>query len=60
MGEEQNGISRRGFVKASAAGAALTVMGARTALGSQANSGLAVGIVGCGWRGPHVAAKLKA
>ena len=60
MSEGQKGISRRGFVKASAAGAALTVMSARTALGSQANSSLAVGIVGCGWRGPHVASKMKA
>jgi predicted dehydrogenase len=60
MSERQKAISRRGFVKASAAGAAFTVMGARTALGSRANSSLAVGIVGCGWRGPHVASKLKA
>jgi predicted dehydrogenase len=60
MGEEHKAISRRGFVKASAAGAALTVMSARAALGSEANSSLAVGIVGCGWRGPHVASKLKA
>jgi myo-inositol 2-dehydrogenase/D-chiro-inositol 1-dehydrogenase len=47
--------SRRGFVKAAgAASASLMIVKPQTAFGSQANSALSVGLIGCGGRGMYV------
>jgi predicted dehydrogenase len=47
--------SRRGFVKGSgAAAASFMIMKPQTAFGSQANSALSLGLIGCGNRGMYV------
>lgn len=47
--------SRRGFVKAAgAASAGLMIVKPQTAFGSQANSALSLGLIGCGGRGMYV------
>ena len=47
--------SRRGFVKGSgAAAASLLILKPQTAFGSQANSALSLGLIGCGNRGMYV------
>lgn len=50
---DKQAFSRRGFVKSSAAAAAggLIITSAKTALGSEANSALRLGVIGCGGRG---------
>lgn len=59
MKSVQSPLSRRQFVQNSLAGSAATLMAARTALGSQANSAITLGVIGCGGRGSGVAAKMK-
>ncbi|MGC9326494.1 MAG: Gfo/Idh/MocA family protein [Candidatus Hinthialibacter sp.] len=58
MVQKQN-VSRRTFFSASAAGSALAIMSAKTALGSEANSAIAVGLIGCGGRGNHDAENFR-
>lgn len=55
----QHPMSRRRFVQSSLAGSTYSLMGAKTALGSQANSAVTLGVVGCGGRGSGVAAKMR-
>jgi myo-inositol 2-dehydrogenase/D-chiro-inositol 1-dehydrogenase len=52
-------LTRRGFLAATTGAAAFSVMTSKTALGTSANSAVAVGIIGCGWRGNHLARILK-
>ena len=54
MPQRNDSLSRREFVKTSAVTTAgLSIMSAKTALGSSANSTMAIGIIGCGGRGNH-------
>jgi myo-inositol 2-dehydrogenase / D-chiro-inositol 1-dehydrogenase len=52
-------LTRRGFLAATTGAAAFTVMTSKAALGTEANSAVSVGIIGCGWRGNHLARILK-
>lgn len=56
---EKNNLSRRSFMKTSTASAAFAVMAAKTALGSEANSAMAIGLIGCGGRGNHDAGNFR-
>lgn len=47
----RRGITRRGFLESGAAAASFTVLSAGLARGSQANSKLKLGMIGCGSRG---------
>ena len=58
-GSDQGDVTRRGFFTAAAGAAAFSIMKTEKALGSLANSAVSVGIVGCGWRGNHLARLLK-
>jgi predicted dehydrogenase len=53
------GLTRRDFVTATAGATTFSLMQSKTALGAAANSAVAVGIIGCGWRGNHLAKILK-
>ncbi|MBN2328322.1 MAG: Gfo/Idh/MocA family oxidoreductase [Candidatus Omnitrophica bacterium] len=46
-------FSRRSFVKSAAAGAGLAIVKPETVFGSNANSALQLGLIGCGGRGTH-------
>lgn len=48
-------VKRRAFLKGAAAGAGLLVLRPESARGTQANSTLELGVIGCGGRGRHVA-----
>ena len=50
-----DGMSRRGFLKTAAAGAAAVSVTPERARGSEANSALRLGMIGCGRRGTRVA-----
>ena len=47
-------IERRSFLKGAAAISAITILKPTTVFGSQANSSIQVGIIGCGNRGTSV------
>lgn len=50
------GVTRRGFAKSAAlASGALILTNSKTAFGSDANSALRLGLIGCGGRGTHMA-----
>jgi myo-inositol 2-dehydrogenase / D-chiro-inositol 1-dehydrogenase len=52
MDKSNRSITRREFVKGAGAGAlAFTILGAGTVRGSQANSRIKIGLIGCGGRG---------
>jgi len=49
-------VSRRGFNKASAAAAGMTILAnSKSARGTPANEKMVLGLIGCGGRGPHLA-----
>jgi myo-inositol 2-dehydrogenase/D-chiro-inositol 1-dehydrogenase len=52
-------LTRRRFFTVSAGAATFSLMKTKTALGSSANSAVSLGIIGCGWRGNHLARLLK-
>lgn len=57
---QQKPFDRRGFFKTTAGGAVgLSIMSAKTAFGSQANSRVTVGVTGCGGRGNYVAERFE-
>ncbi|MHC4842571.1 MAG: twin-arginine translocation signal domain-containing protein, partial [Planctomycetota bacterium] len=51
----KNQISRRDFVKASAAIGAVAILPGKEKLFAQGSDKLRVGIIGCGWRGTGAA-----
>jgi myo-inositol 2-dehydrogenase / D-chiro-inositol 1-dehydrogenase len=51
--------SRRDFLKLAAGASAFTITHSSTAFRASANSAVSVGIIGCGWRGNHLAKLLK-
>ncbi len=57
MSNEPDGrVERRAFIKtAAAASAGLLLVSPKTAFGSEANSALQLGLIGCGSRGPWIA-----
>ncbi len=59
MPTNSNQVTRRNFVKATTAAAAFTVMKSETALTAQANSAMAIGLIGCGGRGNHDATNFR-
>ncbi|UCF39044.1 MAG: Gfo/Idh/MocA family oxidoreductase [Acidobacteriota bacterium] len=59
MENEARAITRRDFVKGSAAVGGLSVVSSRSAFGTQANSAVTVGLIGCGGRGTHDVSKFK-
>jgi len=52
MADRQEGMARRGFLKAAAGAAAFTIVAPSAARAYAANGKLQLGIVGCGGRGP--------
>jgi len=52
-------LTRRDFLAATAGATAFPLMTSKAALGTSSNSAVAVGIIGCGWRGNHLAKLLK-
>lgn len=60
MPEENHSLSRRDFVRVSMfSTAGFTIMNTESALGTNANSAMAVGIIGCGGRGNHDATNFR-
>lgn len=55
--QSNSSYSRRSFVKSAAAGATLAFMKPETVFGSEANSAMAFGLIGCGGRGTHDASQ---
>ena len=55
---EKKTMQRRQFVKGSLAGAGLMLVKSQTAFGTDANSALQTGLIGCGGRGNNDASKL--
>jgi len=58
-GSDSCDLTRRDFLAAAAGATAFSTMTSKTALGTSANSAVSVGIIGCGWRGNHLARILK-
>ena len=54
-----NHLSRRSFLSSTAAVSTVAVMSTQTALGSEVNSAMAVGVIGCGGRGNHDAGNFR-
>ena len=55
--EKSTPFSRRSFVKSAALGASFALMKSKTVFGSEANSALQMGVIGCGGRGNNDAGK---
>jgi len=55
--QSNSSYSRRSFVKSAAVGASLVFMKPETVFGSNANSALELGLIGCGGRGTHDASQ---
>jgi predicted dehydrogenase len=53
-------VSRRRFLAGASTATAVTVLGAKTVFGYQANSKVSIGLIGCGGRGTWIAELFKA